>query len=61
MQQHAQISDEQRKKNIEALGAAMVLSSDMTERASLWRRLKEEIASRSAAQVARMEREKGLR
>lgn len=55
------ITDEQREKNIEQIGAAMVLSSDLTERARLWRRLKDEIAARSPAQVRRMEREQGLR
>jgi hypothetical protein len=54
------ITDEEREARIEQLGAAMVLSSDLTERARLWRRLKDEIAARSPAQIRRMELDKGL-
>jgi hypothetical protein len=54
------VTDEEREARIEQLGAAMVLSSDLTERARLWRRLKDEIAARSPAQIRRMELDKGL-
>ncbi|MFM0141777.1 hypothetical protein [Paraburkholderia sp. RL18-085-BIA-A] len=54
------ITDEEREARIEQLGAALVLCTDLTERASLWRRLKAEIQARSSAQVAKMEFEKGL-
>ncbi len=52
--------DAQREKHIEELGAAMVLCTDLTERASLWRRLKAEIQARSPAQIRAMEKAKGL-
>jgi len=52
--------DEAREARIEQLGASMVLSSDLTERARLWRELKTEIAARSPAQIRLMERAKGL-
>ncbi|KAA1012993.1 hypothetical protein FVF58_09380 [Paraburkholderia panacisoli] len=55
------ITDEERESRIEQLGAAMVLATDLTERARLWRRLKDEIAARSPAQVVKMEAQKGLR
>lgn len=55
------ISDEEREKRIETLGAALVIANDLTERARLWRRLKDEIAARSPNQVRRMERQQGLR
>jgi hypothetical protein len=54
------ITDEQREARIETLGAAMVMCTDLTERASLWRRLRAEILARSPAQVAKMEAQKGL-
>jgi hypothetical protein len=53
--------DAAREARIEQIGASMVLSSDLTERARLWRELKAEIMARSPAQVLRLEREKGLR
>lgn len=56
-----EITDEEREARIEHLGAAMVLAADLTERARLWRRLKDEIAARSPAQVRKMEQERGLR
>nr|WKF58794.1 hypothetical protein HUO10_003295 [Paraburkholderia busanensis] len=52
--------DAAREARIEQIGAAMVLSADLVERARLWRQMKEEIAHRSSAQVARMEKERGL-
>lgn len=55
-----QISDADREARIESLGAAMVLSTDLTERASLWRRMREEIALRSPEQIRKMEQERGL-
>lgn len=55
-----QITDQDRERRIEELGAAMVMSTDLTERASLWRRLKTEIAARSPEQVRKMEAERGL-
>lgn len=55
-----QITDQERERRIEELGAAMVLSTDLTERASLWIRLKTEIAARSPEQVRKMESERGL-
>lgn len=54
------ITDEEREARIEQLGAAMVLASDLAERARLWRRLKDEIAARSPAQIKRMELDRGL-
>ena len=54
------ITDQDRERRIEELGAAMVMSTDLTERASLWRRLKTEIAARSPEQVRKMEAERGL-
>ncbi|HEX7911743.1 MAG TPA: hypothetical protein VF534_27130 [Paraburkholderia sp.] len=55
-----QISDAEREKRIEELGAAMVLATDLTERARLWRRMRTEILARSENQIARMEAAKGL-
>lgn len=55
-----QITDAEREARIEQLGAAMVLAQDLTERARLWRRLKDEIKARSPAQIKRMESDKGL-
>lgn len=54
------MTDAERERRIETLGAAMVMATDLTERASLWRRMREEIKLRSAEQVARMEKQKGL-
>lgn len=55
------MTDAERERRIETLGAAMVMSKDLTERASLWRRMREEIKLRSAEQVERMEAAKGLK
>lgn len=55
-----EVTDKERERRIEELGAAMVLSTDLTERASLWRRLKSEIAARSPEQVRKMEAQQGL-
>ena len=55
-----QITDAEREKRIETLGAAMVLATDLTERARLWRRLRTEILARSENQIARMEARMGL-
>lgn len=52
--------DAAREARIEQLGATMVLCTDITERARLWRQMKDEIQHRSTSQVAKMEREKGL-
>ena len=52
--------DAAREARIEQIGASMVLSTDLTERARLWRDLKAEIAARSPAQIRLMERAKGL-
>jgi hypothetical protein len=56
-----QMSDDAaREARIERIGACMVLSADLTERARLWRELKAEIAARSPAQIQTMEKAKGL-
>jgi hypothetical protein len=55
-----EVTDAEREARIETLGAAMVMCTDLTERASLWRRLRAEILARSPAQVAKMEAQKGL-
>jgi hypothetical protein len=52
--------DAAREARIEQLGAAMVLSSDLVERARLWRQMKDEIQHRSRAQIERMENDRGL-
>ncbi|WP_109477677.1 hypothetical protein [Paraburkholderia sp. C35] len=52
--------DAAREARIEQLGAQMVLSSDLVERARLWCSMKDEIAHRSKAQIERMEKERGL-
>jgi len=38
----------------------MILATDLTERARLWRRMRVEILARSENQIHRMEAEKGL-
>lgn len=55
------MTDAERECRIETLGTAMVMAKDITERASLWRRMREEIKLRSAEQVERMEAAKGLK
>ena len=55
-----EVSDAEREKRIEELGAAMVLATDITERARLWRRMRTEILARSENQIHRMESQKGL-
>lgn len=55
-----QINDADREARIELLGAAMILATDPTERARLWRRMRTEILARSESQIARMEAAKGL-
>jgi hypothetical protein len=55
-----EITDAEREARIEQLGAAMVLATDLTERARLWRRMRTEILARSENQIARMEAQKGL-
>jgi len=55
------MTDAERERRIETLGAAMVMAKDLSERASLWRRMREEIKLRSAEQVERMEAAKGLK
>lgn len=54
------MSDEERERQIETLGAALVMSADLTERARIWRQLKAEIVARSPEQVVRMEKRMGL-
>jgi hypothetical protein len=55
-----EVTDAEREARIEQLGAAMVLATDLTERARLWRRMRVEILARSENQIARMEAQKGL-
>lgn len=52
--------DRRREARIETLGHQLVLATELTERARLWREMRAEIEARSIEMVQRMERERGL-
>jgi hypothetical protein len=54
------IEDAAREARIQKLGDAMVMATDLTERARLWREMRAEIEARSVEQVLRMEKARGL-
>lgn len=53
--------DQTREKRIQELGVKLCVADTVEERISLWSQLRAEIAKRSPGQVARMEKQKGLR
>jgi hypothetical protein len=55
------MTDAEREQRIEQLGHLLVLESTLVERARMWREMRDLILHRSAKQVARMEKQKGLR
>jgi uncharacterized small protein (DUF1192 family) len=54
-------ADQVREKRIQELGVKLCVAETLEERIALWSQLRAEIARRSPAQVARMEKQKGLR
>lgn len=55
------MTDSERERRIKELGDAMVAAGSEYARSVLWQQMRALIAQRSRAQVARMERQKGLR
>lgn len=55
------MTDQEREKLIGDLACLMVAETDEAQRMRIWRALRELILGRSQSQVARMERQKGLR
>lgn len=54
------VTDAEREQRIKELGEAMVAAESEYARGVLWQQMRALIAQRSAKQVARMERQKGL-
>lgn len=55
------MNDQEREQRIKELGDAMVRADSEYARHVLWEQMRALIAQRTAKQVARMERSKGLR
>jgi len=55
------LTDDERERRIKELGEAMVSAGSEYARGVLWQQMRSLIAQRSRTQVARMERQKGLR
>ena len=55
------MNDAEREQRIKELGEAMVAAESEYARGVLWQQMRALVAQRSSKQVARMEKQKGLR